>query len=164
AAGALDPLDAVRLEEARDAGGHLLGDAVLPFVRRREVEGRLADLDAELGEALLGLLHREGRLHPRLGRDAADAQAGAAQLGLLLDADRLGTQLGRADRRGVATRAASEDGDVTFHHCSPRLASGAILAGVPGLPRRSGCGRLGTVPAQPSHTRDDFAASLKNGG
>ena len=117
--------------------GHLLDDAVLPLVRRGEVERRLTDLDAELGEGLLGLLDREGGLHPGLGRDAADAQAGAAELGLLLDADRLGAQLGRADRCGVAARAASEDGDVTFHvlRSSPRF--GAILAGVPRLPRRS---------------------------
>ena len=38
AALALHPLDAVRLEEARDAARHLLDDAVLPLVRRAEVE------------------------------------------------------------------------------------------------------------------------------
>ena len=49
-AGALDPLDAVRLEQARDAAGHLLDDAGLPLVRGAEVELRAVDLDAELRE------------------------------------------------------------------------------------------------------------------
>ena len=40
AAGALHPLDAVRLEERRDAARHLLDDAGLPLVRGREVELR----------------------------------------------------------------------------------------------------------------------------
>ncbi len=122
AARALDPLDAVRLEEARDAAGHLLDDSVLPLVRSREVELRLAHLHAELGERLLGLLDRERGLHPGLGRDAPDAQAGAAELRLLLDADGLGAQLRGPDRRRVAAGAAAEDGDVTFHGAfgSPR--------------------------------------------
>ena len=103
------------LKQARDAAGHLLDDARLPLVRRREVELRLADLDAELREASLGLLDRERGLHPRLRRDAADAQARAAELGLLLDADGLRAELRGADRGGVAARAAAQDGDVTFH-------------------------------------------------
>src|SRR5207253_3139191 len=107
AAHALDPFDAVRLEEARDALRHLLDDARLPLVRDCEVELRLADVDAELREGLLGLLDREGRLHPRLRRDAADAQAGAPELRLLLDARDLGAELRRADRRGIAARAAA---------------------------------------------------------
>ena len=97
AAGALHPLDAVRLEQARDPAGHLLDDRRLPLVRARQVELGRADLDPELAKALLGLLQREGGLHPRLRRDAADAQAGAAELGLLLDTDRPSR---RAARRG----------------------------------------------------------------
>ena len=115
AAGALDPFDAVRLEELRDAAGHLLDDAVLPLVRGREVELRLADVDSELGKGLLGLLDRKGSLHPGLRRDAADPEAGAAELGLLLDADSLGAELRGADRGRITARAASQDGNVTFH-------------------------------------------------
>src|SRR5262249_5703229 len=84
AARALDPLDAVRLEEARDACGHLLDDLGLPLVRGGEVELGRADLDAELAEGLLRLLQGPGGLYPGLGRDAPDPQAGAAELGLLL--------------------------------------------------------------------------------
>src|SRR5205823_13629753 len=123
AAGALDPLDAVRLEEARDALGHLVDDAVLPLVRGLEVEAGLPDLDAELGEGLLGFLEREGGLHPGLGRDAPDAQAGAAELRLFLYADGLGAELCGADRRGVAARPAAEDGNVTVHSGSSRWGS-----------------------------------------
>jgi hypothetical protein len=115
AACALDPLDPVRLEQRGDAACHLIDDAGLPLVRRAEVEVRLADLNAELGEGLLGLLDRERGLNPRLGRDATDPQARAAELGLLLDANRLRAELRGADRSGISPRAASEDGDVTFH-------------------------------------------------
>src|SRR5512132_431228 len=115
AALALDPVDAVRLEERGDTAGHLLDDARLPLVCSREVEVRLADLDAELGEGLLGLLDRECGLHPGLRRDTTDAQAGAAELGLLLDAGGLRAELRGADRGGVAARAPAEDGNVTFH-------------------------------------------------
>ena len=114
-AGALDPLDAVRLEEAGDAAGHLLDDAVLPGGRLPEVELRLGDADAELRERLAGVVERVRGLHPGLGRDAPDAQAGAAELRLLLDADDLAPELGGANRCGVPGRPASEDGDVTFH-------------------------------------------------
>src|SRR4029450_1430171 len=96
---ALDPLHPVRLEERRDAAGHLLHDACLPLVCGAEVEVRLADLDAELRKGLAGLLDREGGLHPGLGRDTTDAQACAAELGLLLDAGGLRTELRGADRR-----------------------------------------------------------------
>ena len=80
-----------------------------------EVELRLPDHDAELGERLLGLLDRERRLHPRLRRDAPDTQARAAELGLLLDARRLRAELCGADRGGVAAGASAENGDVDFH-------------------------------------------------
>src|SRR5207245_9970018 len=85
AAGALDPLDAVRLEEAGDALGHLLHDLRLPLVRDGELELRLADADADLRKRLPGLLQPEGRLHLRLGQSATAAQTPAPPLGLLLD-------------------------------------------------------------------------------
>ena len=122
-AGALDPLDAVRLEERRDAAGHLLDDRGLPLVRLAEVELRLADLDAELAERVARLMDEVRRLHPRLRRDAADTQARAAELGLLLDADDLRAELRRADRGGVAAGAAAQDGDVDFHLVSSRSVS-----------------------------------------
>ena len=74
------PLDAVRLEERGDAARHLRDDGRLPLVRRREVEPRLVDGDAELAERVARLVQEVRGLHPRLRRDAADAQAGAAEL------------------------------------------------------------------------------------
>ena len=116
AAAALHPLDAVRLEEAGDAAGHLLDDAVLPLdgLRRSRAAARRRSTPS-LANVSLGLVHRVRGLHPGLRRDAADAQAGAAELGLLLDADDLRAQLGGADRGRVAAGASAEDGDVTFH-------------------------------------------------
>ena len=116
---ALDPLDAVRLEEARDAAGHLLDDALLPLVRRREVELRLADLDAELPERLLGLLDRERGLHPGFRRDAADPQARPAELRLLLDAGSLRAELSGADRSRVPAWPSAENSDVAIHKLDP---------------------------------------------
>ena len=72
AAGALHPLDAVRLEEARRRRSVIcLTTPSFHSFAVAEVELRLADVDAELGEGLLGLLERERGLHPRLRRDAA---------------------------------------------------------------------------------------------
>ena len=103
------------LKRPGDAAGHLLDDAVLPLDRLTEVQLRLADLDAELGERLARLVHRMRGLHPGLGRDATHPQASAAELGLLLDADDLRAQLGCADRCRVPAGASAQDGDVTFH-------------------------------------------------
>jgi hypothetical protein len=90
-------------------------DPGLPFVGRAELELEAAELDPELVEGVLGLLQREGGLHPRLGGDAADAQARPAELRLPLDAGDARAQLRGADGRGVPTGAASEYGDVDIH-------------------------------------------------
>ena len=108
-------VDAVRLEERRDAARHLLDDRGLPLVRLREVELRLAGDDAELRVDLARGVERVRGLHPGLRRDAADAQARSAELGLPLDARDARAELRGADRRRVARRAAAEDGDVEFH-------------------------------------------------
>ena len=149
---ALDPLDAVDLEERRDAAGHLLDDGVLPLVRLAEVELRLGDLDAELPERLAPLVEEVRGLHPRLRRHAADAQARAAELGLLLDADDLRAELRRPDRSRVAAGPAAQNGDVTVHVASSRrsLSRDANRAGFPG--RRAGRRRRGTR-APPSASR-----------
>ena len=115
-AGALDPLDAVRLEERGDAAGHLLRrPPAFHSFARGEVELRLGDGDAELAERVARLVEEVRRLHPGLRRDAPDAEARAAELRLLLDADDLRAELRRADRGGVPARAAAQDGDVTVH-------------------------------------------------
>src|SRR5581483_3354605 len=136
ASGALHPFDTVRLEEARNALRHLLHDAGLPRIRRTEVELRLADVDAELREALLCLLQRERGLHPRLRRNAADAQARAAELRLLLDARDLRAELCGANRCGIAAGAAPEHGDVYVHISS--LVGNAVWAMVVGMPSFAG--------------------------
>src|SRR5262249_46689074 len=113
--GALDPLDAVRLEERRDARGHLLDDTGLPLVRGTELELEAAELDAELLEGVLRFLQGESGLHPCLRRDAADTQARAAELRLTLDARDPRAELCGADGGGVPARPSSEYGDVDFH-------------------------------------------------
>ncbi len=114
-AGALDPLDAVRLEEKCDAIGHLLDDAVLPLVRLPEFELEAAELHAELVEGVLGLFQRKGSLHPGFRRDAPDAEARPAELRLAIDAGDLRPELRSPDRGRVTTWSPSENGDVDFH-------------------------------------------------
>jgi hypothetical protein len=99
-------------DELGDTAGHLPDDAVLPHVRSREVERWFANDGSELPERLARVVQRVRSLDPRLRRDAADAKARAAKLGLLLDADDLRAELCGADRRRIAPRAASEDGDI----------------------------------------------------
>src|SRR5438132_315020 len=111
----LDPVDAVRLEERCDTVGHLLDDPGLPFVRLAELELEAADPHAQLVEGVLGFLQRERGLNPGLRRNTADAKARAAELRLALDAGNLGPELRSPDRGRVATRPASENGDVDFH-------------------------------------------------
>ena len=111
----LDPVDAVRLEERCDTVGHLLDDPGLPFVRLAELELEAAEPHAQLVEGVLGFLQRERGLNPGLRRNTADAKARAAELRLALDAGNLGPELRSPDRGRVATRPASENGDVDFH-------------------------------------------------
>ena len=103
------------LNRRGDAARELVDDLVLPGVRGAEVELRLTDRDADLGEGLLCFLEREGRLDPGLRRNAPDAEARAPEAVLLLDADGLRPELRGPDRGAVAAGAAAEDGDVTFH-------------------------------------------------
>ena len=117
---AVDPLDAVRLEQRGDAAGHLVDDGVLPRGDRAEVERRVGGPDAELRERLARVVVGVRALHPRLRRDAPDAQARAAELRLGLDARDLAAQLRGADRRRVAGRPSSENCDVDIHGGNPR--------------------------------------------
>src|SRR5207245_1613886 len=121
---------------------------------------RLADVDAELGEAVVRLVDEMRGLHPGLGRDAPDAQARAAELGLLLDAGDPGAQLGGADRRGVTARPATEDGNVKVHLESPlsllSRASGTAAA-------RGGSGGGDTSGADPAQTGASFVVTLARG-
>ena len=118
------PLDAVRLEQRGDAACHLLHDGRLPLPGLGEVEPRLRDAHAELRERLARVVEGVRGLHPGLRGNAAHAQAGAAELGLALDAGDLAAELRGADRRRVARRASSEDGDVNFHAIAFRRVQG----------------------------------------
>ena len=152
---ALHPLDAVRLEEGRDALRHLLDDAGLPLVRgRRSRAGARRRLTPSLANVSSRLLQRERGLHPRLRRDAADAQAGAAELGLLLDAGDLRAELRRADRGGVAAGAAAEDGDVTLHRSSD-----AVSASIDAVARDASSARPRSVRTDAGDAIEDTLAT-----
>ena len=85
------------------------------------------DRDAELAERVARLVQEVRRLHPGLGRDAADAQAGAAELRGLLDADHARTELSGPDRRCVPARPAAEDCHVALHIAMLARRCGSIV-------------------------------------
>ena len=128
AAASLEPRHVVRLEEGRDAAGHLLDDRRLPLVRLREVERGLSRDDAELRVDVARRMECVRGRDPGLRRDAADAETGAAELRLPIDACDTRAQLCRPDRRRVARRAATQDGNVEFHAADPSEASTAADA------------------------------------
>ena len=97
----LDPLHAVLLHEAPEAGPHPLDDRVAPGRDDRVVDAHAAvDRHAEVG----GLLHpgvEVGRLEERLRRDAAAVEARAADLVLVDERD----AHARAARHGTRRRS-----------------------------------------------------------
>ena len=98
---------------------------------------------AELRERLARLVEGVRALHPRLRGDATHAEARATEPRLALDTDDAAPELGGADRGGVPRGAASEDGDVTFHHCSPFVDfAGAMVAARPCDPRQASGARM----------------------
>ena len=77
-ADAVEHLDLAALAHRGDALDKAVDDALLALLRDREVDGRCAGLDAELGGVLDVAMHG-GRLQERLGRDAPPVQARPAQ-------------------------------------------------------------------------------------
>src|SRR4029079_7227930 len=104
--GALDPGDAVLLEEAFDALGQPGDDLVLTRVHDVEVQRRLCAAEADAPDVgVLRDLQRVRVLEQRLGRDAAPDQARAAEGLLALDDSRLQTKLPGTDSGHIAAGA-----------------------------------------------------------
>ena len=130
-----DDGDLVRLDDARDPVHEPVDDALLVRLGLGEVELRRRDLHAELREVAVRLLERMRGLHPRLRRDAAHGDARPADP-VRLDQHDAGAELGGADRRGIATRPASEYRDVTFHRTAILATRDRPSVRAPAAPRR----------------------------
>ena len=115
AAGAAKRLDLVLLEQIFDAFDVTLDALLLVFEHRREIDARLADLDAHVAELVAGLLVELGRIEHRLRRDAADVQASAAEGGALLHHRGLHAKLRRANGADISAGAAADDDEVVGH-------------------------------------------------
>ena len=131
AADALDAVDLVLLEQVVDALDVAVDAFVLELHHRGEVERRLTDLDAHLGEHVPGFLEQLGSMQQRLRRDAADVEAGAAEGLALLDHRHLHAELRRADGADIAAGAGADDDEVVGHgvEVTPRRMAQAIAIG-----------------------------------
>jgi hypothetical protein len=140
ARGALDVVDLVFLEEILDAARVLADDLVLPRHHGREIEIDAGDLDAVLGERMLGLGIFLRGLQQRLRGNAADIEAGAAGRAAPVDAGGLEAELRRADRGDIAAGTAADDDDVVgvSHPLSSRRSSGWLPPSLPSPSRGAG--------------------------
>ncbi len=102
-------IDLVLLEQEFHALGQAVDGVILLTHHFLEVQRQLADLDAHIGEILVGFFIKLGRVQHRLGRNAAHIQAGAAQRLARLDTGRLQTQLACADGAVIAAGAAADN-------------------------------------------------------
>ena len=115
AACAVKRLDLVLLEQIFDAFDVTLDALLLVLEHRREIDARLADLDAHVAELVAGLLVKLRRIEHRLRRDAADIEASAAEGGALLHHRGLHAKLRRANGADIAAGAAADDDEVVGH-------------------------------------------------
>src|ERR1700680_503912 len=121
AAGAVESVDLVLLEEEIDALDVALYPLVLEFLHARQIELRRRHTDAHGGELVASLLEQLGGIEQRLRRDAADVEAGAAEGPVLLHHRSLKAELCGADRAHVAAGTAADDDDVVGHERNLRL-------------------------------------------
>ncbi len=106
-ADAAHDVDLAALRHAGEPAGELADDLVLPAAQLVEVDLRLAEVDAVLGQHLRFVHHRR-HVQQRLGRNAADVQAHAAERRVALDQHDLHAEVGGAEGGAVAAGAGAE--------------------------------------------------------
>ena len=129
---ALVHVDAVLLEQHRDAAGERRDDLAAALHDGGEVDLRLADLDAELGR-VADLLQDVGRAQHGLGGDARVVQAAPADRSFSTHG-RLHAELRGADRGHVAARTGADDDAVVGSggHAPSLCESRSAAIGAPG--------------------------------
>ena len=118
-------VDLVLLEQELDALDVALDALVLEGHHLLQIERRLADLDAEVGEMVLGLLEHCGGVQQGLRGNAADVEAGAALRLALLHDGRLQAELRGADGADIAAGAGADDDEIVGHSFPPLLVMAA---------------------------------------
>ena len=148
---ALDDVDPVLLHQPRDAAGQRLDDLLAPRADGGEVDGRLADGDAEVA-GLADLAEHVGDAQDRLGRDAGVVQAAPADP-VGLDDRGLHAELRGADGGHVAARAGADDdavvGALRHGRIEPIDVGAGRRRGRSGICRRA-IGRTSFQNSQPS--------------
>ena len=112
AATSLEPVDLVLLEEKLDPLHVGLDHPVLVTEHRRQIQLHPADLDAEVGKGVVGLLELFARLQQGFRGDAADVQTGSPQRRAGLHAGRFQPQLRGPDGADVTARPRADNDDV----------------------------------------------------
>ena len=113
-----EPVDLVRLEQARNTVRELAHDTGTPFLHGGEVELHAAGLDAVFTELVFSAVVQLGRLQQCLRRDTARVQAGTAERVAavpvlpFVDARDFLAVLRRPDRRHIACGPGAYDDDV----------------------------------------------------
>ena len=133
AARADNRVDLVLLEQEFDALDVAADPLVLERHHRGKIELRRCHADAQLGEAVPGLVEQLGGMQQRLGRNAADIEAGAAEGRALLDHGDLQAELRRADGADIAAGAAADDDEIVGHDANTFLRHARPCAGHPRL-------------------------------
>ena len=91
----------------------LLSTILLLVVEQsRQIEARLADLDAELREAVAGFLVELGGVQQRLRGNAADVEAGAAEGARFSTHGDLQAKLRRANGADIAAGTGTDDDEI----------------------------------------------------
>ena len=127
-AGADEALDLVLLEQIVDAFDVAVDALLLVFEHRCEIDRRLADLDAHVGEFMRGFLVKLRGIEHRLRRDAADIEAGAAEGRHLLDDGGLHAELRRANGADITAGTGTDNDEIVSHEVTPKLS--VVMAGL----------------------------------
>src|ERR671916_1561561 len=173
AAGALDEVDLVLLEQAGDAAGEGLDHLGAAVGDPREVDGALGHGDAEV-VGLVDLGEHVGHAEHGLGGDAGVVEAAAAD-GVVLDHGGAHPELGGADGGDVAAGSGADDDAVVgaFGH-RPGEASGqkrrtaasrnaARAAAWPGTPCTAPPGKVAALPRNRPRTGVRYGFKLGSG-
>src|SRR5262245_434528 len=109
---ALEVLNLAVLDELSSAVRQALDDVVLEFAQLREIDLRLAELDAPRLR-MPRLVDELGDVQERLRRNTPAVDADAAGVRLGIDQRGRNTQVGREKRGGVASRASANDDELS---------------------------------------------------
>ncbi len=116
AAGAVERLDLVLLEQERDAVDVAFDVLRLVAKQHGKIDARLADLDPHLGKTAARFFVELRSVQQGLRRNAADVEAGAAEGRILFHHGGLQAELRRANGADITAGAGADDDEIVSHH------------------------------------------------